>query len=58
MIHKEYLNLSIEEKIAVDSVYEAVAIKFQAAGLNICGDDRAERLVEAMAVYVLDCRKK
>jgi hypothetical protein len=53
-IHQNYDTLSEQQRKAVDAAYNAAAIVLKAAGFNTAGDDRAERLVEALATYLVE----
>lgn len=45
------------ETTAVDDAYAACRKALQARGLKVANDDRAERLVEAIAVYVRESQR-
>jgi hypothetical protein len=51
-IHQVYETLKEDEANAVDQAWYQVARAFEEWGLKAATDDRAERLVEAIAVYL------
>lgn len=57
MIHVIYAKMSDGQKEVVDEAFEAAYNVLQAKGFPVANDDRAERLVEAVAVYVTESRK-
>lgn len=56
-IHEAYDRLSSDERLAVDNAYGMMHDYFKEQGIATAGDDRAERVVEAMARYIEECRK-
>lgn len=57
MIHFNYTNLHQDQRDAVDEAYDAVAQVFKEHGLPANGADPAERLVEAIATFLVESRK-
>jgi hypothetical protein len=55
MIHDAYNRLLPSQKKAVDRAYKAAHEVLALEGMNPQGDDRAERVVEALAVFLLAC---
>lgn len=53
MIHDKYARLNKKGVKVVDEAFKAVANTFVKHGFNAFGDDTAERLVEAIAVYLV-----
>lgn len=58
MIHLVYNNLSQCEIELVDSLWMTIARHVREAGYKAANDDRAERLVEALAVYLRDSNER
>jgi hypothetical protein len=56
-IHNNYLKLTPEETQMVDSIYRDATERMRSEGHKIRGDDRAERLIEALSTYLIDSRK-
>ncbi|MDT8900618.1 hypothetical protein [Anaeroselena agilis] len=56
-IHKVYATMTGREQAAVDEAFRAAARTLRAHGLPATGDDRAEILVEAIAVYAEESKK-
>jgi hypothetical protein len=56
MIHNIYARLPESIRGEVDAAYKRARAVLAAAGLQPANDDRAETLVEAIAVYVLESR--
>lgn len=57
-IHKVYAEMVEKEPelaASVDAAYDDIRQSLGLDGLRTCGDDRAERLIEAIAVYVKEC---
>lgn len=40
----------------IDKAYDAIATQLAENGYKVFGDDRAEKLVEAIATYIIECR--
>ena len=57
MIHDEYAKMNDADKELVNQMFNKAASYAVAEGVPIKWDDRAERLVEAIAVYVVESRK-
>lgn len=53
-IHHHYNQLTEEHKRIVDLAYEKYHESMHEAGLEVTGDDRAERVVDAMAKHVVE----
>lgn len=57
MIHNNYEKLTYEERRITDEMF-AEAYKYaMTRGLKLSGDDRAEKLVEAIATYIVESKK-
>lgn len=55
-IHENYNKISIMEREAVDQAFDAAQNVLTDFGINVAGDDRAEKLVEAIATYIVESR--
>ena len=55
-IHKVYKELTKAERVIVDNAWAAVHDTFRKAGYSVPHDDRAEVLVEALAVTLTQSR--
>lgn len=51
-IHDNYTKLNKAEIEAVDEAFKAAGAVLRAHNIRTCGDDRAERVVEALATWV------
>jgi hypothetical protein len=54
-IHDVYEKMTEDERAVIDGAFAGVQAHLKAAGLPVRGDDRAERLVEAIARYAQEC---
>jgi hypothetical protein len=57
-IHKNYLTLSAKQRMVVDDAFLAVVVVFRDGKQYPAMDDRAERLVEALATYVAESNEE
>lgn len=60
-IHVEYAKFQREcpqTVAAIDGAFEAVIRELSHRGVNYANDDRAEKLVEAIAVFVAESKTK
>jgi hypothetical protein len=55
-IHHYFDQLSKEDQEGVDQVYNAAEAKLVSLGYATLGDDRAERLCDAIARYIIEVR--
>lgn len=55
-IHDVYEHMTESDRDSVDSAFAAAQASLKQDGLAVRGDDRAERLVEAIARYVQECK--
>jgi hypothetical protein len=53
-IHHNYNRLTQQERHAVDEACDAARIVLRGFGLSCANDDRAERVVEAIATYAVE----
>lgn len=53
-IHKNYLLLTDIQRWAADDAFTVLSHDIMGYDLNCMMDDRAERLVEAIATYILE----
>lgn len=56
-IHDQYTKLSDREREAVDEAFNAVQSALTDFGIRVTGDDRAEKLVEAISTYLVESKK-
>lgn len=55
-IHENYNKISIMEREATDQAFEAAQAALVDFGIRVTGDDRAEKLIEAIATYIVESR--
>lgn len=55
-VHEHYKTLDIQTLMAVDEAFIGIAEHLKDCGISTSMDDRAEKLVDAIAAYVLECR--
>lgn len=56
-IHNMYAEMSEQERMDVDHLFDVLQREAKRQFLTVAYDDRAERLVEAIAVYLKESRK-
>jgi len=57
-LHEHYDKLPLEDRKAVDAAYLAMNAVLRKFGVPITGDDRAEKVVDAIARGILESRMR
>jgi hypothetical protein len=53
-IHRNYARLSAHDRRVVDAAFDAARAVFVEAGRKVSNSDPAERMIEAMATFMID----
>lgn len=57
-IHNNYEKMSDTDREVVDECFQGIYDHLMHEGYALAGDDRAEILVEAIATYIEQCRRR
>jgi hypothetical protein len=57
MVHNNYNKITSEEKQHIDNMFTRISQYADDEKISLAYDDRAERLIEALATYIVESKK-